>query len=275
MTAFSIPILPHTSPEAPQPSGLNIPLHAHQLRVLHRCLVIESDGSLSTDFHSQYDYKSKGGVLADEVGTGKTATSIGLILSGQEGNGGEDTLIVLPKHLVNQWRAEITKFASPDVIEVLVGKQEFEAKATLPPSPGKRRIVLVDVDTVLNESKVWYDFRRIFDSRGGAQLRVSKQDLEKYKQAALSCVKSPKGPCSYDGWVYTGILHHPFRPWRRVIFDEVQDLVSSGTEAQKNLLQLARNASHVWLLSATPFPHGNASVRANHELLGFRTFGIR
>ena len=61
----------------------------------------------------------------------------------------------------------------------------------------------------------------------------------------------------------------PFRPWRRVIFDEIQDLVSEGTESQKNLLQVSRTAANVWLLSATPFPHGNDSVYANHELLGF------
>jgi len=48
-----------------------------------------------------------------------------------------------------------------------------------------------------------------------------------------------------------------------------QDLVSEGTVSQKNLLQLSRTAKHVWLLSATPFPHGNSSVYANHELLGF------
>ena len=84
-------------------------------------------------------------------------------------------------------------------------------------------------------------------------------------------MQSPKGPCSYDGWVYTGSLHirPKQRPWRRVIFDEIQDLVSEGTESQKNLLQLTRSAQNVWLLSATPFPHGNKSVYANHELLGF------
>ena len=47
------------------------------------------------------------------------------------------------------------------------------------------------------------------------------------------------------------------------------DLVSEGTESQKNLLQLSRTAQNVWLLTATPFPHGNTSVYANHELLGF------
>jgi hypothetical protein len=58
--------------------------------------------------------------------------------------------------------------------------------------------------------------------------------------------------------------------WSRVFLDEVQDLVRAGGEEQKCLLQLTRGAAHVWLMSATPFPHGNASVVANHELLGFQ-----
>ena len=48
-----------------------------------------------------------------------------------------------------------------------------------------------------------------------------------------------------------------------------QDLVAEGTDSHKNLMQLSRTAKNVWLLSATPFPHGNASVFANHEILGF------
>ena len=71
---LKIPILPPNSPQASQPIGLKVPLHPHQLRALHRCLLIESDGSLSGEFNDGYDYKSRGGALADAVGMGKTAT---------------------------------------------------------------------------------------------------------------------------------------------------------------------------------------------------------
>ena len=262
--AMKVPILPHNSPEASQPR-MKLPLHSHQLRALHRCLLIETDGSLSGDFGVSHDYKSRGGCLADAVGMGKTAVSIGLILAADKGNRG-DTLVVAPGHLIQQWKHEIQKFS--DDIEVLVGKQEYESRASSPTQNG-RRVVLVDVDDILNENKLWYNFRRVFDSPGGSQRSFNRQTMETYKKAALFCVQSPRGPCSYDGWVYTGSLHLPFRPWRRVIFDEIQDLVSEGTESQKNLLQLSRTAQNVWLLSATPFPHGNQSVYANHELLGF------
>ena len=262
--ALRVPILPHTSPEADQPKGLKLPLRPHQLRALNRCLVIEEDGSLQNDFGHKFAFKSRGGCLADEVGTGKTATSIGLVLSGK---GEGDTLVVAPKHLIPQWKHEIAKFVEQNAVEVLLGIKEYEKKGSYPSY--KPRIVLVDSESVLNEKKLWYDWRRVFQGPNGPQIKVNSETMEKYKKGALFSVRSPKGPCSYTGWVFIGSLHMPQRPWRRVIFDEVQDLVEDGTESQKNLLQLTRTAQNVWLLSATPFPHGNRSVYANHELLGF------
>lgn len=70
--ALKVPILPHTSPEAPQPPSLKTPLYSHQLRALHRCMLIETDGSLAKDFGAFHDYKSRGGCLADAVGMGKS-----------------------------------------------------------------------------------------------------------------------------------------------------------------------------------------------------------
>jgi len=160
---------------------------------------------------------------------------------------------------------------------VVVGRRDYDRLATLPPAGGRRRVVLVDVDSVVSSEKLWYDWRRVYsvshDELGRRHLsfvrNLSPQKMAEYKKAALFCVKSPKGPCSYTGYVYTSTLHMPFRPWRRVVYDEIQDLVSGADESGKNLLQLSRTAQNVWLVSATPFPHGNRSVYANHELLGF------
>lgn len=74
MAAFRVPILPHTSPPAPQPPSIALTLHPHQLRALHRCLLIENDGNLAKDFGAQHDYRSRGGCLADAVGMGKTVS---------------------------------------------------------------------------------------------------------------------------------------------------------------------------------------------------------
>jgi SNF2 family DNA or RNA helicase len=48
-----------------------------------------------------------GGLLADDVGLGKTIMTIGLLL----GNHKKSTLIIVPKSLVNQWIQQIHKFA--------------------------------------------------------------------------------------------------------------------------------------------------------------------
>ena len=57
------------------------------------------------------EYKSiKGGILADEVGLGKTLQSISLIQKNKKLN----TLIICPKNLINQWVYEFAKFA-PEV----------------------------------------------------------------------------------------------------------------------------------------------------------------
>lgn len=66
--------------------------------------------------------KIRGGVLADEVGYGKTATTLALIDRQAEGAvtssktpcvgaiGLKATLIIVPRHLVLQWREQVTKF---------------------------------------------------------------------------------------------------------------------------------------------------------------------
>lgn len=61
----------------------------------------------------------KGGILADEVGLGKTIQSIGIICKNPVPN----TLILVPKSLVNQWHYEINKFSSNIKVHICEDKQ--------------------------------------------------------------------------------------------------------------------------------------------------------
>ena len=55
-----------------------------------------------------------------------------------------------------------------DSIQVLVGKEEFYCVGHQElPSHCTRQIVLVAVDGVLNEPKLWYDWRQVFTKEPG------------------------------------------------------------------------------------------------------------
>ena len=124
--AFQIPYLPTDSPSfpAPGPPGLKLPLLPHQLRALYRMQLLERDGSLTGEsgegFNTFLEYKSRGGVLSDAVGLGKTCTSLALILSDDPENDPAPTLVVAPSHLLPQWRDEVRKFVGEDGPTVVV-----------------------------------------------------------------------------------------------------------------------------------------------------------
>ncbi|KAH8110784.1 hypothetical protein DFH11DRAFT_1708434 [Phellopilus nigrolimitatus] len=138
-------------PEHAQPKHFKIPLRPEQLRSLGWMLEQESldakpfveeeiaEAILShlgwrAQGRAQRPVRVRGGVLADEVGYGKTAITLGLIDSAsksvrQEPRPPKDqlhgkiyvrgTLIVVPPHLTRQWGSEIKKF-SGDHFEVVI-----------------------------------------------------------------------------------------------------------------------------------------------------------
>lgn len=96
----------------------------------------------------------RGGVLADEVGYGKTAVTLALISTRSEHDKQAwqtdglipcaATLIIVPEHLINQWRGEINKFTNIAPSEVLVLNPGTLAKKTVGDIQ-KARIILVSL----------------------------------------------------------------------------------------------------------------------------------
>jgi hypothetical protein len=137
-----------------QPPKFQVPLRPEQCRSLHWMLQRES--ATSTPFteeeiseavldplgwrveaRAQRDVQVRGGVLADQVGYGKTAITLGVIdctlasirkefderdeMPGRIAT--KATLIVIPPHLIKQWPNEVKKFIKRDLDTIVLGTQ--------------------------------------------------------------------------------------------------------------------------------------------------------
>lgn len=138
--------------EHAQPPSFKIPLRKEQLRSLEWMLHQESSGAkpfveeeiseaiLSplgwrAEGRAQRPVRIKGGVLADQVGYGKTAITLGLIdcaskdvkreftkmgrIDGKIST--KATLIIVPPHLTRQWDSEVKKFTGKRFTVVVIG----------------------------------------------------------------------------------------------------------------------------------------------------------
>lgn len=265
---FKVPFLPLTSPEEPTPAAFRagLPLYAHQRRSLRRMLQIEARDALVARFNfGMLDYFSKGGCLADDIGMGKTATMLALIVSEPVNVEHGGNLLVAPSHLLAQWELEVNKFVQPGEINVVVGLRKYLSMDSAEIS--NRTLVLVGVEEAVASRAYFYHFRNIYPRDVGSRgnpMSVDPDVALEYQDAAKFVSKA------YSGLVWVTPLHIPEKPWRRVIFEEVQDLVLPGKESQDCFIQLTRRCENTWLITATPFPEKSASIYANNQLLGFK-----
>jgi hypothetical protein len=293
MRSFEIPYLPESAPELTTPSDFVLALYPHQRRALHRMASIERDPSF---LHEQFtgqatglllNYKVKGGCLSDLVGMGKTATVLALICSEARSAELGPNLLVAPTHLVDQWSREAAKFC-PVGVRVVTGLRAFQDQVCSDPrSFDNRTLVVVDAQSVLGSKRAWYHWRNVYPypsvaddktppHKRYAPLDVSPEQRELYRAKACFISGGYTGALFGVGGREEQALWFPHlvlgsgRKFRRVLFDEVQDLVEEGRAEKDCLLQLTQHALNVWLVTATPFPALALSVKANHELLGFK-----
>eukprot|EP00047_Mylnosiga_fluctuans_P018667 m.73699 g.73699 ORF g.73699 m.73699 type:complete len:876 (+) comp7737_c0_seq4:43-2670(+) len=95
---------PPKIPPAPQPAAL-----------LPQLLPFQCEG-VAWMCHQEESSEFRGGILADDMGMGKTIQTIALLLSRPM----RPTLVICPTVALLQWRAEIHKHTTPDALSVLV-----------------------------------------------------------------------------------------------------------------------------------------------------------
>jgi superfamily II DNA or RNA helicase len=250
---FALPTVQPAVPMAPEPPGLKLPLFDYQRRSLHRMLEVERDGVIelplgsatrdlpsSTGPRGRSDGQAaavtkrcafRGGVVADEVGMGKTALLISLFLASPRpaAGGGQrapGALVITPGHLCAQWASEIRKFT--DRLRVATVADPV-ALARMP----KERI---DAGCLQNDVVI----------------------------TSLDIVLATAGG---GGGAAAGALLA--QPWQRVVYDECHEVIAKSSVAQQKQLEyLARQSQNCWCVSGTPFPHWDDSMYGIHQLLG-------
>mmetsp|Transcript_28795 Transcript_28795/g.66965 ORF Transcript_28795/g.66965 Transcript_28795/m.66965 type:complete len:1122 (-) Transcript_28795:125-3490(-) len=90
-------------PQAEKPAALKVPMLPFQAEGLYWMLQREEDRT------------TKGGVLADEMGMGKTLQMIALLLAGKSQG---PNLVICPAAAMLQWRNEVTRFVEPGALGV-------------------------------------------------------------------------------------------------------------------------------------------------------------
>ncbi|KAJ2338951.1 DNA repair protein rad16, partial [Coemansia sp. RSA 2618] len=156
----------------------------------------------------------RGGILADEMGMGKTLQTIGLLLA----NGGAPTLVVCPTVALLQWKAEIA--AATDALSVFV----FYGN--------DRKKLADDAGTVNADELSRHDV--VLTTYGVLESAQRREKTGFRRLGALHFEKS--------------VLHAI--AWHRVVLDEAHHLKDRGSNTSRAAFALS--SQHTWSLTGTP-----------------------
>ncbi|CAH7671945.1 SNF2 family N-terminal domain-domain-containing protein [Phakopsora pachyrhizi] len=219
--------------DAAMPEGLSCKLLPHQIIGVNW-------------MRSREEGKKKGGILADDMGFGKTVQSIALISSHKQITKGapKTTLVVCPLALKDQWVEEVKQKSDLSVI-LYHGPKRHQIAHKL----HKYRVVITTYDVVSSE---WGEFRKkvekdAVDSNGESD-ETSDSPLQKTKSAKKKRQKPEKPTPLFI------TEEGDQRKFWRIILDEAHTIKNRTSNKAKSCFDLS--AVYKWCLTGTPIQNG-------------------
>lgn len=187
----------------------------------------------------------KGGILADDMGLGKTIQAIALMASRPFTDPDRrPTLILAPKALLEQWKAEIMRHVKP-------GKDQLS----------------VFIFHSLSRHVPWRDLKNhdVVITTFGTLVANFKMILQAEKAS-----EEGKDPSIVRQLREQSSLFGPSSKWHRVIVDEAQNIKNPRSKSSKACCRL--DATYRWCLTGTPMMNRLEDLQALIKFLKIRPY---
>jgi SNF2 family DNA or RNA helicase len=212
----------------------NIMIKSHQIEGVIWCLQRElAPSSLREEVEGKEEEveeeKMRGGVLADEMGMGKTIQMIGVFMLNPQ----RKTLLIVPPILVNQWHAEIRKFTG-HVATIYYGKDRKKIDLLDP----RIIVVITSYETVVRDIE---RFKEITWNRVVCDEAHHLRNPKTLIYTAVRDVLSSTNNCT-NLWMITGTpMHHSPKDLYSLYFLFGYSLAELSREKEEKGLAILRS----------------------------------
>ena len=192
------------------------------------------------------DYDLRGGIIALDMGLGKTFTSLYHSMMCEEP---KQTLIICPKTALYTWVNEIKKFYGNSISYFVFRKDENRVSTITKEELSRYNIILTNYEYVRNMAKD----RNVFN-------KVCLRDL----QGRVFGANSPDRPVLRDD-KGEGLLFSIC--WPRIIADESHNFSNYKTSLWRAMIALCGEAK--FCLSGTPIKNSSQDLYAQYKFIGY------